>query len=180
MNSYKGDNDHCLIHYSFLALHVVNDIKMNTMKSNMYVLSATLLAGMLLTACGGGGNKSEVDNAASKTQPTSMVATVDGEAIFKKTCITCHMANGEGVPNTFPPLAKSDFLANRENVIHQVLKGKTGELVVNGVTYNNTMPPQALNDEEIAAVLTYVYSNFGNQGEPVTVDEVKAVRDKAE
>lgn len=150
------------------------------MKSYMIGLSAMLLFSEIMISCGGGDHTSTSETTASKTPPVSMVATVDGEVIYKKTCITCHMAKGEGVANTFPPLAKSDFLANRENVIHQVLKGKSGELVVNGVTYNNTMPPQALNDEEIAAVLTYVYSNFGNAGEPFTADEVKAVRDKAE
>jgi nitrite reductase (NO-forming) len=101
-----------------------------------------------------------------------------GEAIYKRTCITCHQTNGEGVPFTYPPLAKSDFLNNRENSILQLINGKMGELIVNGVKYNNIMPPQMLNDDELAAVLTYVYSNFGNSGKAFTADEVKAVRSK--
>ena len=49
---------------------------------------------------------------------------------------------------------------------------------MNGKKYNSAMPAQQLNDEEVAAVLTYVYGNFGNGGTTVTADEVKAVRGK--
>jgi nitrite reductase (NO-forming) len=90
------------------------------------------------------------------------------------------MAAGDGIENVYPPLAKSDYLADRERAIHQVIKGSSGEIVVNGKKYNNTMPPQQLTDEEVAAVLTFVYTNpnMGNGGAAVTIDEVKAVRAK--
>ena len=101
---------------------------------------------------------------------------LNGEEIYKKTCIACHQANGEGIANAFPPLAKSDFLANKVEVIEQVIYGKTGEMTVNGVKYNGVMPPQALTDDEIASVLTYVYSSWGNTGGPVTSSEVSAIR----
>jgi nitrite reductase (NO-forming) len=51
-------------------------------------------------------------------------------------------------------------------------------MTVNGKEYNNTMPPQQLTDDEVAAVLTYVYTNMGNTGTAVTPAEVKAVREK--
>jgi nitrite reductase (NO-forming) len=124
---------------------------------------------LILFSCGG--------NATSNSQ-NSGKSPETGEAIYKRTCLVCHQANGEGVPNTFPPLAKSDFLNDRENTISQIINGKMGELTVNGVKYNNIMPPQILNDEEIAAVLSYVYANFGNSGKPITADEVKTVRAK--
>ena len=53
-----------------------------------------------------------------------------------------------------------------------------GELVVNGVKYNSVMPAQPLTDDEIAAVLTYVYSSFGNSGPAVSTADVKAVRSR--
>lgn len=103
-----------------------------------------------------------------------------GESIYKRTCAQCHMAGGDGIPNVYPPLAKSDYLADKEKTIQQVIKGSSGKLVVNGKEYNNTMLPQNLNDEEIAAVLTYVYTNgiMGNNGTAITAEEVKAVRAK--
>lgn len=129
-------------------------------------------------ACGGSETKSapaELSTQAT-TPETSAQASVSGEEVYKRTCIACHQVNGEGIAGTFPPLAKSDYLMNRKEVIHQVIEGKTGEMIVNGVKYNSIMPPQTLNDEEIAAVLTYVYSSWGNSGAPVTTDEVKSVR----
>ena len=140
-------------------------------KMKKLFLSPVWAVVLLISACGGGSNPSS--NTAS--QPA---APVTGEAVYKKTCITCHQANGEGLPNVYPPLAKSDFLADKEKAIGQVIKGFSGELVVNGKKYNSSMPAQQLNDEEIAAVLTYVYSNFGNSGSAVTADEVKAARSK--
>lgn len=127
---------------------------------------------VFLVSCGGGVE----DNQPSGPVTTSHTPT--GEEIYKKTCIACHQANAEGVPGAFPPLAKSDYLANRDATIKQVLKGSTGEITVNGKTYNGTMPPQPLTDAEIASVLTYVYSNFGNSACTITPDEVKALRAK--
>jgi nitrite reductase (NO-forming) len=138
------------------------------MKKNLLVAAIAIL---FLSSCGG----SNTENAS--TAPAAS-AVVSGESVYKKTCIACHQPTGEGVPGAFPPIAKSDYLVNKEAVIRQVLKGSSGDIVVNGKTFNNVMPPQALSDNEIAAVLTYVYGNFGNGGGTVTPDEVKAVRAK--
>ncbi|MCL5029796.1 MAG: copper-containing nitrite reductase [Bacteroidetes bacterium] len=100
-----------------------------------------------------------------------------GKKVFSTTCFACHQPDGKGVPNIFPPLAGSDFLnANKERAIGIVLHGKTGPVTVNGKQFNNTMPPQSLTDDQIAAVLTYVYHSFGNSGKTVTKDDVTKVR----
>ncbi len=138
----------------------------------MYLAAVASMAILFLLSCGGDANKP-----AGNPYTTAQTA-VSGEDVYKKTCVACHQAGGEGVTGSFPPLAKSDYLADKDRAILQVLKGKSGEMQVNGVTYNGTMPPQSLNDEEVAAVLTYVYSSFGNAGGPVTAAEVKAIRDK--
>ncbi len=138
----------------------------------IYTASITTILSLLIYSCGNNSGQSESAGAPAATAKGS------GEAIYKKTCITCHQANGEGLPNTYPPLAKSDFLVDKEKTIGQVIKGFSGELTVNGKKYNSSMPPQQLTDDEIASVLTYVYSNFGNSGGVVTADDVKAVRTK--
>ena len=85
-----------------------------------------------------------------------------GKEIYTDFCITCHLANGEGVENTFPPLAKSDYLMNsREASIKGVKYGQRGPLVVNGVTYDNTMMPLGLENEEIVDVMNYVLNFLG-------------------
>lgn len=100
-----------------------------------------------------------------------------GKILYNETCIACHQMNGQGVGHAFPPLAKSDYLnANLERAISIVMHGKTGEIVVNGQKFNNTMPAQDLEDKEIASILTYVYNSWGNSGKDVTIKQVNDVR----
>ena len=100
-----------------------------------------------------------------------------GKIVYEDFCVTCHLPNGEGVENTFPPLANSDYLMkNREASIRGVKYGQRGELEVNGVIYNNTMMPMGLADEEIADVMNYVYNSWGNKNsEMVTAEEVAGI-----
>ena len=100
-----------------------------------------------------------------------------GKAVFGTTCFACHQSEGQGIPTVFPPLAKSDYLnADVNRAINTVLKGKTGEVTVNGKKYNNIMTSQNLTDEETANVLTYIYNNWGNKKTVVTAAMVKAQR----
>lgn len=102
-----------------------------------------------------------------------------GKNIYSQSCMACHQAGGEGIANVFPPLAGADYLnADKGRAIDTVLNGKQGEVTVNGKKYNNVMPAQLLNDEEIANVLTYVYSFKGNNGTVVTPADVKTARAK--
>lgn len=100
-----------------------------------------------------------------------------GKDIYTDFCITCHLETGEGVEYTFPPLAKSDYLMNnREASIKGVKYGQRGELTVNGVTYNNTMMPLGLENEEIVDVMNYVLNSWGNSGaKMVTIEEVNTI-----
>ena len=101
-----------------------------------------------------------------------------GESRFTGTCSVCHQATGEGLPNVFPPLARSDFLmADKQRAIGIVLNGLSGKVTVNGNVFNSVMPPMSqLNDDELANILTYVRNSWGNSGEVVSADEVKRVR----
>lgn len=136
-----------------------------------YITPLAVLFIAMLTSCGSNAGSGD-------TAKGSSTAAASGADIYQQKCASCHLASGEGVANVFPPLAKSDFLQDKGKTILQVIKGYSGELVVNGKTYNNTMPAQQLDDIEVAAVLDYVYSSFGNSGGKVTAAEVKAVRAK--
>jgi len=110
--------------------------------------------------------------ATNKTEKLAM-----GRQIFTTICAACHQPTGRGVPNVFPPLAGSDFLnADKNRAIKIVINGRQGEIVVNGLRFNNTMPKFPLTDHDIANVLTYVYSSFGNSGIEVTPEEVSTLR----
>ena len=100
-----------------------------------------------------------------------------GEAIFKANCIACHGAEGKGVEGAFPPLAGSDYLnADPKRGIQAVVKGLSGEISVNGKTYNSVMPAVNLKDEDVANVLTFILNSFGNKGGEVKPEDVAAGR----
>jgi mono/diheme cytochrome c family protein len=100
-----------------------------------------------------------------------------GRRIFGTVCLPCHQANGQGVPDRFPPLAASDFLnADKQRAIQTLLNGRQGEITVNGQKFNGSMPRLPFDDVQIANVLTYVYGSFGNSGQEVLPEEVKSVR----
>lgn len=100
-----------------------------------------------------------------------------GKKVFLTSCFACHMANGEGLPAVFPPLAGSDFLkADKDRAIKIVTKGLSGPITVNGKSFNNMMPPQEFSDDQVADVLTYVMNTWGNTFGSVSVNDVKRVR----
>jgi nitrite reductase (NO-forming) len=100
-----------------------------------------------------------------------------GKRVYAQSCFACHQTNGEGMPGVFPPLAKSDYLmADKGRAIRAVVKGLSGPITVNGKEYNGVMPPVALNDEQVAQVLTYVRNEWGNEGDIVTPEDVTKAR----
>ncbi|MDN3724165.1 copper-containing nitrite reductase [Aequorivita sp. SDUM287046] len=102
-----------------------------------------------------------------------------GKDKYMATCAACHQPDGKGIESAFPPLANSDYLnADVNRAIDIILHGKTGEITVNGKKYNSVMTAQALSDEEVTNVLTYVYNSWGNSKKEVTPEMVQAVRNK--
>tara|TARA_R110000868_G_scaffold43998_3_gene147532 strand:+ start:425 stop:829 length:405 start_codon:yes stop_codon:yes gene_type:complete len=99
-----------------------------------------------------------------------------GKAIYAYFCVTCHLTEGEGVKNAFPPLAKSDYLnKNREESIRGIKYGQKGELTVNGVTYNGLMPAMGLDDDEITDVMNYILNSWGNKSDKIVTPEEVAL-----
>ena len=102
-----------------------------------------------------------------------------GKRIYMQTCFACHQGEGQGIPNAFPPLAKSDYLnADVNRAIDVVVNGLSGEITVNGKKYNSVMTRQMLSSEEVANVLTYVYNSWGNNKTVVTKEMVDKVKGK--
>ena len=100
-----------------------------------------------------------------------------GERVFTTNCVACHQANGMGIPAAFPPLAGSDYLnADKTRAIGVLVNGLSGPITVNGENYNGVMPAIRLSDEDVANVLTYVYSQWGNSGQVVLPAEIRAAR----
>lgn len=104
---------------------------------------------------------------------------VRGKELYTSYCITCHMEQGEGLEDVYPPLAKSDYLmADKKRSVQQILYGANEEMKVNGKTYNAAMTGFDLTDQEISDLLNFIRNSFGNKGGAVTPDEIKGFRNK--
>jgi mono/diheme cytochrome c family protein len=123
---------------------------------------------------------------APKPEQTEAVAVEElrpmvlGEQVYGRVCTACHQNNGMGTSGAFPPLADTDYVTgNVKRLSAIILHGLVGEIEVGGEIYNGNMPAwgKQLSDEEIAAVLTYIRSSFGNEASEVTPETVTEVRD---
>ena len=105
---------------------------------------------------------------------------IKGKAVYQQYCLTCHQADGGGVPNLNPPLIKTTYvLGDQTRLINIILKGLSTGVVIDDEEYTNPMPPlNILSDEQVANVLTYVRNNFQNKASAITASQVKAVRAK--
>jgi len=153
------------------------------MKNKYIAITAFISMTMLSCVSDGAKNVTEtVNKGTTEVVETEiikeLVATVDysaGKEVYGKTCKACHQATGKGIPTAFPPLAKSDYLLEDKNrAIKIVLEGLTGEVTVNGNTFNGTMTPQAISDQEVVDVMNYVLNSWGNEGGEITLEDVAA------
>jgi mono/diheme cytochrome c family protein len=102
-----------------------------------------------------------------------------GKKIYTLQCLACHQADGLGVPPMSPPLNGKQTLGDKKKLIEMVIKGPATRQEIDGVKYQNVMPPYPeMKDQEIADVLTYVRNSFGNKAASVKASEVKSLRSK--
>jgi mono/diheme cytochrome c family protein len=101
--------------------------------------------------------------------PAAAGAAVDGKAVFAAQCAACHQATGKGLPGVFPPLDGSEWVqGDARTVANILLHGITGKITVAGADYSGAMPSfQQLGDAELAAVASYIRSEWSNKAEPV-------------
>jgi mono/diheme cytochrome c family protein/heme/copper-type cytochrome/quinol oxidase subunit 4 len=140
---------------------------------------------------------SETASASDATEAATLSAQTDvswdtrlGEQAYSN-CVACHQPNGQGIPGAFPPQAGHapeiyNVAGGRTYMIHTVLWGLQGEISVDGQTYNGIMTPwgSLMDDEQIAAVLNYVLTSWGNDAlledfTPITPEEVAAERENS-
>jgi mono/diheme cytochrome c family protein len=98
-----------------------------------------------------------------------------GATVYTTNCSSCHAANGQGTPSVAPPLAGNDVVTgDPQKVIGIVVNGLNGKITVKGQEWNGTMPPWkgTLTNKQIADVVTYIRSSWGNKAPPVTEADV--------
>jgi mono/diheme cytochrome c family protein len=102
-----------------------------------------------------------------------------GKELFQKYCLTCHQADGGGVPFTFPSLIKSEWVnEDKTRLIKIVLNGLEGDITVGEDTFGGVMPRlNNLTDIQISTVLTWLRKNFENNAGAINPNDIKALRD---
>jgi len=100
-----------------------------------------------------------------------------GKEVYSRSCVACHMKDGNGLEGTFPPLAKSDYmLAEPKRALKQVIYGSDETMLVNGIEYTSIMPPQEVTDQEAIEVVNYILNAWGNDGGVVDQDDLNEVK----
>jgi mono/diheme cytochrome c family protein len=100
-----------------------------------------------------------------------------GEELYLKHCSNCHQDNGKGLGLVYPPVDQSDFIdKNLEKTVCLIEYGTSGEMLVNGKSFNKAMPGiPTLTDLEIAEITTYLYNSWGRSKGLVEVKQVTKI-----
>ena len=149
-------------------------------------LSLVFLASLtIMISCGGEAteevNTEKVEEAtpvveeAPVEEATVSLDLTEGKALYEAKCQVCHQANGEGLTGAFPPLAKSDYLADKTASIKATITGLSGVVTVNGTEYNSVMAAVPMSDDELLAVMNYVYNSWGNEG-TITAEDIASAK----
>jgi cytochrome c oxidase cbb3-type subunit 2 len=129
-----------------------------------------------------GGEAPTTAKVSANAAPAGSYDAAKGAALYTANCSACHQASGEGLPGAFPSL-KDDAVVNKDDAtkhIDVVLNG-LHDARVSGVVYSSVMPPFAatLSDADIADLIDYERSSWGNHGKPIVAAQVATKRAKA-
>jgi cytochrome c oxidase cbb3-type subunit 2 len=139
----------------------------------------TGMAGTVGTASSSGEGHSMPS--ASAPVPVGGYDAAKGASLFTASCSACHQANGEGLPGAFPSLKGNDVVNDDDATMHvTVVLSGLHDAKVGGVAYASAMPPFAatLSDAEIADIVDYERSSWGNHGKLATAAQVATERAK--
>ena len=130
----------------------------------MKLIQLLLVTSLIATACGTKSTDESSNEMGHNDQVKMEQYVVAGEILYAQYCANCHQADGNGLAELYPPLNASDYLEeNLESLPCIIKNGIQGEVVVNGVTYNQVMPGLGmLTDLEIAEISTFVANAWQN------------------
>jgi mono/diheme cytochrome c family protein len=127
-------------------------------------------------------NSAATGGGAPAAAPDDHAALIEkGKQVFTTTCQACHQADGKGIASVFPPLAGSEWVQGPpKRMVAIVLHGLEGAITVEGQKFQNLMPPfqQQLTHDDIAAVVSYVRSSFGNTAPAISKELVEEVAEQ--
>jgi len=101
-----------------------------------------------------------------------------GALLYDKHCLSCHQADGGGVPNMQPAIAGGTWVKGDARALALfVMSGGFDSASRKDSDVGNVMPPfRELPDADLAAILSYIRQKFGDGGSPVSAADVAAAR----
>lgn len=145
----------------------------------LWRLTAIFVCAASLAACSKASQTSSTASPNNGASPSAKMASANGGSVYMQNCSSCHGSGGKGQPGAFPPLSGNPVVTGAPtHVIHIVKAGLTGPIKVKGQSYNGQMPSWSgiLNNDQIAAVVTYIRSSWGNKAGSVTPAQVAATK----
>ncbi len=105
------------------------------------------------------------------------VAMDSGKVVYVNQCLSCHQANGSGIPGVNPPLNGAAVTGDKTKLIDIVINGKIPHEAKDGELNKNTMHGHTwMEDQEVAYVLTFIRNSFGNKATSVKITDIKSAR----
>ena len=113
-------------------------------------------------------------------QAQGKVNQLTGQQLYQKYCVACHQSDGGGVPRMTPPLFGTDYTTgDKKRLISILLKGLNEPIEVQDENYFSPMASFSyLSNKEIASILTYIRTHFGNNASAITESDVATIRKK--
>jgi len=99
-----------------------------------------------------------------------------GKSLYAKHCSGCHMNDGEGLGELFPPTANSSYINEKPQALACIIKyGLEGSITVNGTSFNEAMPGNTqLSDVEINNLVHYILEVQNKTKNPYTISDIRA------
>lgn len=131
----------------------------------------------LFASCTENEKSGRFDHLDQRTKIRLMQYLAEGKKLYELHCANCHQIDGTGLARLYPPLKGSDYLIpNKEDVICGMRNGQKGEIFVNGIMFNLEMPGvPTITDLEIAEIATYIYTDFADSVQIITLNEVNEI-----
>jgi cytochrome c551 len=139
-----------------------------------------VFAFFVLASCNSENKKDPYQNLDRRDRIRLMQYMQEGRRLYALHCANCHQLDGSGLARLYPPLRTSDYMkSNKSKVICGIKYGQKGPITVNGIDFNQIMPPLPnLTDLEIAEIATYIYTEFADTAQIITMNDIRAILDQ--
>lgn len=148
----------------------------------MKIAICLLISGVLIfSSCDQPDKPGRFDHLDKRTKIRLRQYLSEGRRLYNLHCANCHQTDGSGLARLYPPLHTDYLLTNKNSVICGMRYGQQGDIVVNGITFGQEMPRNdRITNLEIAEIATYIYTEFADSVQIITLNQVGKMLDNCQ